>query len=179
MPPFAVGNSPWLGGVLGVERSLRRPKSPRIGRLSVLVGLLASPSPLGPVAVRAREGAVKSDRELLGRWKAVASVDVGNALPAEVVAANPAIMEIPADKVAFKVGDRVFMEGSDRIDPSQAPKTRTLDLDSVAKGERRRNLRGQGDALKICFVPEGGNRPGSFESKTSSGVTLINDKRAR
>jgi uncharacterized protein (TIGR03067 family) len=124
-----------------------------------------------------------SSAGLDGTWKAVSIETDGQTAPKEATEGNPAVLEISGDKIAVKVGDRTFSQGTLRVDNGQQPPT--IDINGLALAGRKAGQSGSsigiyevsGDTLKVCFTPAGGQRPKSFQTKPGSPGTLITYRR--
>jgi len=139
----------------------------------------AAPPATEPSAPRAQESG-----GLDGTWKAVAWEIDGQQVPAEQVAANPAVMVLAGNTIAFKVGNRVVGEGTIKTDPDRQPKTIDITGASLVGGQAGRSVTSlgiyevTGDTLRICFVGgAGAQRPQTFS--TASGGTMVTYRRVR
>ena len=84
------------------------------------------------------------------------------------------------DQYTVKKGDEVIQAATQKLDPSQSPKT--LDV-TVAEGPNKGAVmlgiyEISGDTLKVCFDPEGKKRPTQFKSASGS-QTLVVHKRVK
>jgi uncharacterized protein (TIGR03067 family) len=83
------------------------------------------------------------------------------------------------DKYTVKTGDEVIQAATQKLEPSQLPKT--LDV-TVAEGPNKGAVmlgiyEISEDTLKVCFDPEGKKRPTEF--KSSGSQTLVVHKRVK
>jgi uncharacterized protein (TIGR03067 family) len=84
------------------------------------------------------------------------------------------------DKYTVKNGDEVIQAAKQALDPSRSPKT--IDVTVVEGVNKGTVILGiyelNGDTLKVCFDPEGKNRPTEFKTAAGSQTTLVVHKRA-
>lgn len=86
------------------------------------------------------------------------------------------------DKYAVKVGDRIVQTGTQKLDPSRSPKT--FDDEAVVAGANHTTIivgiyEISADTLKVCFDPEGKQRPTEFKTAAGSQTTLGVYKRVK
>ena len=86
------------------------------------------------------------------------------------------------DKYTVKVGDQVVQTGTQKLDPAKSPKT--FDDEPVVAGATQKTIvvgiyEISGDMLKVCFDPEGKQRPTEFKTAAGSQTTLGVYKRVR
>ena len=75
---------------------------------------------------------------------------------------------IKGDKFAIKDGN-MTLEGTFKVDPSQKPKV--LDATATEDGKKETTVgiyEFDGDTLKVCYTPEGGERPKEFSTKAGT-----------
>jgi uncharacterized protein (TIGR03067 family) len=77
--------------------------------------------------------------------------------------------------VSVRRGDKVFNEGTVKLDPTKKPKT--IDV-TFTEGERKgQAVLGiyeiESDAFRVCVSRPGDERPAEFSAKAGSGRTLI------
>ena len=84
------------------------------------------------------------------------------------------------DKYTVKKGDDMIQTCTMKLDLSKTPKT--LDATVIEGFNKGLVIRGiyeiRGDTLKVCFDPEGKNRPTEFKGATGS-QTLVVHKRVK
>jgi uncharacterized protein (TIGR03067 family) len=150
----------------------------RIALLTLLCTLVFTES--GGRGARADDKADinKELKKFEGTWTFESVETGGKELPAENFKGFTVTFE--GDKYAVKMGDKVVEAATQKLDPSKSPKT--LDV-MVTEGPNKGAVivgiyEINGDTLKVCFDPEGKNRPTQF--KTGSGShTLVVHKRAK
>ena len=128
----------------------------------LVVGVLAAG--LAPAAQdRADEN--KGPKAFEGTWVAVFAQLNGKQAPKEAL--KDVTMTFAGEKFTLKeprIGRVV--EGTFRIDPSKSPREYSA---TAVVGGRKLTTVGiyelDGDTLKICYTPEGGNRPAGFSTK--------------
>jgi uncharacterized protein (TIGR03067 family) len=83
--------------------------------------------------------------------------------------------------LTWRQGDKVIEEVTLVLDSGKDPKT--IDLTAVRGPRKHKAHPGlyalEGDNLKLCWAPPGKERPGTFESKSNSGVIFISLERAK
>ncbi len=105
-------------------------------------------------------------------------------LPAESLGPlKLAVLELGDGKLAIRVGDKVFHEGTFKIDASTNPKTiEGALLASPVRGSRSDKpaigiYEIEGDTLRICFGVPGGKAPQEFTSTGEGGGSTLNTYR--
>jgi uncharacterized protein (TIGR03067 family) len=136
---------------------------PLLPALAAIVGLTFA-SPLG-----ARADDLKS---MEGTWR-VESVEAGGK---RVESEDLQNLELTISGEHYSVKTKDGMDaGTLKLDETQSPrtmdatKTEGLDAGKVVKGIYTI----QGDTLKVCCVPEGGERPTEMTTKEGEGAVLI------
>lgn len=125
---------------------------------------------LGVFVGRPADGGGKVDekgelKRFEGTWRSVSSESNGKAAPKDV--ATSLIIIFKGDGFTMReVGKDRALKGTMKVDPSKTPK----ELDWTAEVlEKKRTTIGiyafEGDTLKVCYTPEGGQRPKTFSTK--------------
>jgi uncharacterized protein (TIGR03067 family) len=135
---------------------------------------------LGGTGVQADEKAdvEKELKKFQGTWTFESVEAGGKEVPAAEFKGITVTFE--GDKYTVKKGDEVIQAATQKLDPSKSPKT--LDV-TVAEGPNEGAVmlgiyEISGDTLKVCFDPEGKNRPTQFKSASGS-QTLVVHKRLK
>ncbi|MBY0460837.1 MAG: TIGR03067 domain-containing protein, partial [Gemmataceae bacterium] len=81
----------------------------------------------------------------------------------------------------FRRGDQVHQAGPVQLDPAKTPRTINL---SVREGQGKDSVmlgiyELDGDALKLCFDPEGQARPTEFKADAKTGFVLVTLKKPK
>ena len=151
----------------------------RIALVALLCTLVLTAS--GGTGARADDKAdVKKELEKLqGTWT-FESVEVGGK---EEPAADFKGMTVTfkGDKFTVKKGDEVIQVGTEKLDPSKSPKTLDVKVtEGLNKGAVMLGIYEiSGDTLKVCFDPEGKNRPTEFKSASGSQTFVAVHKRVK
>jgi uncharacterized protein (TIGR03067 family) len=138
------------------------------------VGVLsAAAAPVGDTAK-------KEQQKLEGSWMPVSLVLNGKEVPKENL--KDLTLTFAGDKFTVKSGDKVFGQGTFKIDPGKDP--RTIDTrwtEGDNKGKTEVGIyKVEGDTLTTCFAEAGTDkRPTSFTSKEDSKSELTVFKRAK
>ena len=121
--------------------------------------------------------ALKELQKFQGTWTFESVQAGGKELPAAGFKEMTVVFE--GDKYSVKNGDKVVEAARLKLDPSQSPKT----FDStVTEGPNKGTVilaiyEISEDTLKVCFDPEGKQRPTEFKAESGS-QTLVVHKRA-
>src|SRR5262245_54761916 len=110
----------------------------------------------------------KETKKFQGDWTIESSEAGGRKIPAEML--NGMIVAYEGDKHTVKAGDKVIQVGTQKIDPSKSPKC--IDV-TMAEGPNKGAVmfgiyEFDRDALKVCFAPQGKERPTEFKSPPGS-----------
>jgi len=138
----------------------------RTHRLIVVVigSWIAMASSLAAADDTEKQEAVKKElKKFEGIWVMVSDERNGVEAPKEFV--NKVRMTIKGDKFTFKQGDSTI-EGTIVLDPSKKP--RAYDASATENGTKISTVgiyEFDGDTLKVCYTPEGGERPKEFSTK--------------
>ena len=109
------------------------------------------------LAVQAQDKKKDDHKRILGKWQLVEQHVNGR-----VRKDRELTMQISATEIIFKFGDRQPFKAKYKLDPSQTPKH----IDQrVGSGSRKCVYSLDGNTLKICGTPPGGERPPAIESK--------------
>jgi uncharacterized protein (TIGR03067 family) len=150
----------------------------------VVLGLVAlgSATDLGAVPIRPpKKDAVKEEmKKLQGTWVLTALTRNGNGTPR--VEEWDFKLTIKGNKYTVKVGDRITLEGTIKIDPTKKPKVfEETHTTGPQKGKSSVGIyKLAGDSLTLC-LPETGkdNRPTDFVSKPGTNHELTVFKREK
>jgi uncharacterized protein (TIGR03067 family) len=137
---------------------------------------------VAPVRVEERpskreQGARKDLLELQGTWQLQSVEDSKK----DKIDVKKRTLFVGGDLVLVQQGDKLVQAGQLRLNSTKSP--RSIDV-VVRKGEHEDNtMLGiyelKGDTLKVCFDPEGENRPKKFETKKESAVFVATYKRVK
>jgi uncharacterized protein (TIGR03067 family) len=142
--------------------------------LVALVGTLVLAA-CGGTGARADEKAdvEKELKKFQGAWTFESSEAGGKELPAGELKGLTLTFE--GDKHTVKKGNDVIQVGTQKLDPTKAPKA--IDVTLTEGGNKGAVMLGiyeiDGDTLKVCFDAEGKKRPTQFKSPPGSG-TFVN-----
>jgi uncharacterized protein (TIGR03067 family) len=121
----------------------------------------------------------KEVRKFQGTWTFESCETGGKQLPASELKGLILIFE--GDKHTVKKGDEVIQVGTQKLDPSKSPKT--IDVTMTEGPNKGAVMLGiyeiDGDTLKVCFDPQGKNRPTEFKSPPGSETFVNVHKRVR
>ena len=121
----------------------------------------------------------KEAMKFQGEWNIESSITGGTEIPADQLKGFLLIYE--GDKHTLKFGDKVFQVGTQKIDPSKSPKT--IDMTMIEGPQKGAVMLGiyeiDADTLKVCFDPQGKNRPTEFKSEAGSQNFLNVHKRVK
>jgi len=130
------------------------------------------PTPLNEDARKALQG-------WQGTWQATAGEKDGVAVPADVVKKQTFFVGV--DAYLLRNGNSIVQAGNLQLDASANPPT----VDAVVKQGQNKDttLQGiyslDGDTLKICFDPQGVNRPKELKTTLGSGLVLATYQRVK
>ena len=118
-------------------------------------------------------------RRLQGTWTVESWEEGGKALAGEDLK-NRGVF-FGANVFIFRKDGKVHQAGATQLDPAKSPKTVNF---SVKEGEGKDGVMLgvyslEGDTLKVCFDPQGQNRPENFSPEAKSGFTLVTLKKPR
>ena len=120
-----------------------------------------------------------------GIWAAVTYIEDGQGEAKEIPASeSPVRWAFKNDRVTFLADvETASAKGTYKLDPSKKPKTIDISFPPAFGEKMGQTLLGiyeiDGDALKICYSPDGGQRPAEFQSKSGSKVILATFKRLK
>jgi uncharacterized protein (TIGR03067 family) len=140
------------------------------GRVAFLWGTVAfTAATLSGVA--ADDTADKDLKHIQGVWRIESREVGGKKEPTEK--SKDITITIDGDKVTVKLGDKVLMAGTQRLDSAKTPKA--IDT-TIVEGEHKGTVmlgiyEIDGETLKVCFDTEGKKRPTEF--KTAEGTKLF------
>jgi len=134
---------------------------------ALAIFLLLVAGPLAAFAAETKGDAVKKDIKLANGTWSIASMEVdGEKVPQDQI---KGITVVLADgKFTVKRGDELVQEGTSKVDPTKKPKT--IDVTTTKGQNAGENLKGiyeiDGDSQKLCFAPQGKDRPTEFASRS-------------
>jgi uncharacterized protein (TIGR03067 family) len=142
--------------------------------LILVAGLLLAAAPRDDQSKDSKEEILK----LQGTWKFISWETEGQDAPREAVEASVLIFD--GEKYLQKIGDDIVERGTQKLDPTQSPKT--VDYQITEGEEQGKTQLGiyklEGDRLTICVARPGDKqRPKEFATKKGSGTTLVVLKR--
>jgi uncharacterized protein (TIGR03067 family) len=110
----------------------------------------------------------KEVRKFQGTWTIESSETGGKAIPPGELKGLIVIFE--GDKHTVKKGDEVIQVGTQKLEPSKSPKA--IDVAMTEGPNKGAVMLGiyeiDGDTLKVCFDPQGKERPTEFKSPPGS-----------
>jgi uncharacterized protein (TIGR03067 family) len=110
----------------------------------------------------------KEVKKFQGTWTFESSEAGGTKLPPDVLKSLVVVFE--GNKHTVKKGDVVLQAGTQKLDPSKSPKT--IDVTMTEGPQKGTVMLGiyefDGDKLKVCFDPQGKQRPTEFKSPPGS-----------
>jgi uncharacterized protein (TIGR03067 family) len=123
------------------------------------------------------DDAKKDTDKLQGTWEAQAVEREGKDDPN----LKGALISFNGDKFTVKMGDRVLMAGTLKVDTSKKP--HTIDA-TVTEGDTKGlTLPGifelDGDTLKVCSDGQGKKRPTEFKTAPDTGLMMVVAKRVK
>jgi uncharacterized protein (TIGR03067 family) len=127
-----------------------------------------------------KDDLAKKDLDALkGTWKAVGGEEDGKAVPEED--AKKFKLVVDGDKYTFTVEGVSEEQGTLKVDPGQKPKAiDVMIMSGDDKGKEQHGLYDvEGDTLKLCFSPPGGERPKALAGKEGTMATLFIFKRQK
>jgi uncharacterized protein (TIGR03067 family) len=121
----------------------------------------------------------KETKKFQGAWTIESSIAGGQEIPRNQLQGFLVIYQ--GDKHTVKHGDKVIQVGTQKIDPSKSPKT--IDV-TMSEGRNKGAVmlgiyEFDGDALKVCFDPQGKKRPTEFKSTPGSQSFVNVHKRVK
>jgi len=110
----------------------------------------------------------KELQKFQGNWNIESSETGGVAVPADQL--KGFIVIFAGDKHTLKFEEKVFQEGTLKLDLSKSPKTVDVTMtEGPSKGVVMLGIYEiDGDTLKVCFDPQGKKRPTEFKSESGS-----------
>lgn len=144
---------------------------------AILILLIAMPVAQSPTA---KEKAVNQTfQRLQGTWRPVSAVDNGVGVTANKLKGQTFF--VGADTFLVRQGQTALQAGNLQLDPTASPPT----VNAIVKQGQKKDttLLGiyslDGDTLKICFDPQGQDRPKELESPAESGLILTTYERVK
>jgi uncharacterized protein (TIGR03067 family) len=148
--------------------------------LGTLLCTLALTAPGGTGARADGEADVENElKKFQGTWTFESVEAGGKEVPAAEFKGMTVTFE--GDKYTVKKGNEVIQAATQKLDPSKSPKT--LDV-TVTEGFNKGTVilgiyEISRDMLKVCFDPEGKQRPTEFKTASGSQTTLVVHKRMK
>jgi uncharacterized protein (TIGR03067 family) len=145
-----------------------------------LISLFAAVGSPAADGVAKEEAVAKDLQAFKGTWRLISKEVDGKKFSEEeiqdVIATNDG-----AGKVSVRHGDKVFNEGTVKLDPTKKP--RAIDVTFI-EGERKGQMvlgiyEIEDDAFRVCVARPGDERPAEFSAKAGSGRTLITYRREK
>jgi uncharacterized protein (TIGR03067 family) len=127
----------------------------------------------------ARTDDAADDGKLLnGTWVIASAELAGKPMPDDFI--RSVKLTIDGDQYAAKVGD-LTETGTFTVDPAAKPKAMDISAkDGPHKGKKIRAVYAvSGDALKVCYALDGGDRPAEFKSTAENKFYLVTYKREK
>jgi uncharacterized protein (TIGR03067 family) len=117
--------------------------------------------------------------ELQGTWAYQSMEWDGKQLPAAQISTTTITFE--KDKFTVKVGGKVTMAGTFKLDPAKSPKTfGAIVAEGPGKGSEPLGIyKLDGDTLTGCVKLTGRERPTEFKSKEASDTVIVVAKRVK
>jgi uncharacterized protein (TIGR03067 family) len=120
-----------------------------------------------------KEAGEKDLKKIQGTWQFVAQEMEGKQRPKEEVA--KLTITFTGDKFAVREADKVVQAGTHKLDPTKKPAQVTaMVTEGQGKGSTMLGIyEVSGDTMKVCFDPQGKERPSSFSAKGSQFSAVI------
>jgi len=120
-----------------------------------------------------------SVKQIIGTWKCISATIDGRPLAGDT--AGQLRLTLTADRYKTERGDQVLFDSTYTIDAAKSPaQIDMIGTEGDLKGKTAPGiLKLDGDALTICYVMPGKERPKTFESEPQSGVFLVTWNRAQ
>jgi uncharacterized protein (TIGR03067 family) len=120
-------------------------------------------------------------KKMEGVWEVGSIEQGGKKSPEDKIKEADLRLHITGNKFIYKAAGQTVMEGTFEIGSDKNPKT--LDVkgkDPSGKEEKTVGIyQMDGDTMRVCFVPEGSDRPAKFETKEGTKAALIVYKRVK
>jgi len=141
----------------------------------VAVAFLAAGETLSPG--REKEAGDSDLKKLQGTWQFVSHEMKGKKTPPEQVAKLK--ITFTGDKWSVTEDGKEVQTGTQKLDPSKKPPhVDALIIEGGAKGVTMLGIYEiKGDTLKVCFDPEGKERPTSFTAKAGLSAEIKREKK--
>jgi uncharacterized protein (TIGR03067 family) len=142
-------------------------KNIRISLLALAIAISGFPTHA------AEQDAAATDLEKLqGEWGMISGLADGQAVPQDMLLSSSRVCT--GSETTVMINGQLIMRAKFKLDPSKSPKNIDYEvLEGPAKGA---NMRGiyelEGDTVKFCFAPPGGERPSRFESQLGEQRTF-------
>ena len=146
-------------------------------RLTGLIGLLSLGLLLAPAAAQ-NKGKLDSAK-LIGSWSYVSGEKDGKKVPADNL--KDGTVEITKENITLKSPDGKFVIKY-QLDTAKNPVQITLEITEGPQGQGSKSqgiIALEGDELKLCYPPMGGDTPKEFSAKENSGLHFFVLKRKK
>jgi uncharacterized protein (TIGR03067 family) len=112
-------------------------------------------------------------KKLQGTWTMAGLEKDGEKLPEEKLKEAMWKVKMKGTSFVVTIGAKTIAEGTFTIDASKNPKRLDAEVTSKGKTEKTIGIYDlDGDTLRVCFVPEGKERPTDFKTKAGSDRIL-------
>jgi uncharacterized protein (TIGR03067 family) len=114
-----------------------------------------------------------ADKELQGRWRYVSFEMDGQKMPPEQLAKMT--ITFTGDKWVVREGDKIVVAGTQKFDPTKRPRQiDSLITEGEGKGTTMLGIYElKGDTFRVCFDPQGKERPKDFTSQPGQFAGVI------
>jgi uncharacterized protein (TIGR03067 family) len=146
-------------------------------RLTGLIGLLSLGLLLVPATAQ-NKGKLDSAK-LIGSWSYVSGEKDGKKVPADNL--KDGTVEITKENITLKSPDGKFVIKY-QLDTAKNPVQITLEITEGPQGQGSKSqgiIALEGDELKLCYPPMGGDTPKEFSAKENSGLHFFVLKRKK
>jgi len=132
---------------------------------------------VGQTQTAQKEAAKRELQRLQGSWRVETSESNGDKTPVSEL--KDRTVFIGSDILLDRDGKKIIQIVKLKLDPTKTPKTINA---TILKGENKGDVmlgiyELKGDTFRICFDPEGQNRPKEFKTTPKSGQFMVECKR--